>query len=59
MIGGNVVSADMHFYDINRCNYFAGQMSKRYGQGNFPPDQSVLAYCKPKLVDTSTVKVYK
>ena len=59
MIGGNEVSRDMHFYSIIRCNYFAGQMSKRYGRGTLPPEQSVLAYCKPKLVDTSRVKVYE
>lgn len=59
MIGGNEVSRDMHFYSITRCNYFAGQMSKRYGQGPILPEQRVLAYCKPKLVDTSRVKVYE
>lgn len=59
MIGGNEVSRDMHFYNVTRCNYFAGQLSKRYGQGKIPPEQGVLAYCKPKLVDTSRVKVYE
>ena len=59
MIGGKEVSRDMHFYSVNRCNYFASQLSRRYGKGVVPPDQAVLVYCKPKLVDTSRVKVYE
>jgi hypothetical protein len=61
MIGGKEISRDMHFYSIVRCNYFAGQVSKRYGHPRvgLPPEQSVLAYCKPKLVDTSRVQVYE
>ena len=56
MIDGKVVSADMHFWSIERCNYFAAQMVKRYGRGKIPDEQSSFAYCKPKLVDTSKIK---
>lgn len=58
MIGGQTVSRDMHFINVERCNYFASQLSKRYGKGSFPPEQNVLAYCLPKLVDTSTIQLY-
>lgn len=56
MIDNNVVSSDMHFWSIDRCNYFAGQLVKRYGRGKIPADQGVFAYCKPKLVNTDKIK---
>jgi len=54
-------SGDMYFYDINRCNYFAKQVSKRYGNyyGSFVDAKDrVTAYCVPKLVDSSKIQIY-
>ena len=55
-------SNDMHFRSIDRCNHFAAEVSRRFGSRpdiryNHPDDQ-VTAYCVPKYVDTSKVRVY-
>ncbi len=46
-----LISNDMYFYDINRCNYFAEQVSKRYGNYRYrdflDPRDRVTSYCKP------------
>lgn len=56
------VSRDMYFYDINRCNYFASQVSKRYGNYSYSslidPKDRVTAYCLPKYIDTSNMTIY-
>jgi hypothetical protein len=55
-------SGDMHFQSITECNYFASQVSKRYG--NYTSSQyidqkdRVTAYCVPRRVDPEIVKVY-
>ena len=55
-------SGDMYFYNINDCNYYAEQISKRYGNysyhGYLDPQDRVTAYCLPKFVNTSKVNVY-
>tara|TARA_Y100000592_G_scaffold16559_1_gene24698 strand:- start:11127 stop:11285 length:159 start_codon:yes stop_codon:yes gene_type:complete len=52
----------MYFYDINECNFFAKQVSKRYGNYGFAdymdPKDRVTAYCVPKQVDPEIIKVY-
>lgn len=60
LIGGNVSSQDMHFWDIERCNYFAASVSKRYGnhKSYVPAEHMVISYCKPVLVDPNKVLVY-
>ena len=30
-----MVSKDMYFYDIQRCNWFASQLTKRYGNYSY------------------------
>lgn len=56
------VSSDMYFRNINECNYFAQQVSKRYGNYYYrdylDPKDRVTAYCVPKYIDTSNVRVY-
>ena len=55
-------SADMHFYSVTECNYFASEVSKRYGNYSFSQyideKDRVTAYCVPRRVDPEIVKVY-
>lgn len=54
LMDGKVVSSDMHFWSIERCNYFAAATVKRYG--SLPKEKAAGAYCKPKLVDVNKIK---
>jgi len=55
-------SGNMYFYTVTECNYFAAQVSKRYGNYGYSqyidPKDRVTAYCVPRQVDPETVKVY-
>ena len=55
-------SADMYFYSVTECNYFASQVSKRYGNYSYSQyideRDRVTAYCVPRRVDPEPVKVY-
>jgi hypothetical protein len=55
-------SGDMYFWDIDRCNYFASQVTKRYGnyKHSYIMDSKdrVTAYCVPRYVEIGKVKVY-
>lgn len=59
-----LISNDMYFYSINRCNFFAQELSKRYGNYNhidlIDPRDRVTAYCKPVYTNPSAkgIKVY-
>ena len=57
-----IVSKDMYFYSIDRCNYFASQVSKRYGNYKYSqyidPKDRVTAYCLPKYLDGSKLTIY-
>jgi len=61
-MGDKLVSNDMMFYDINRCNYFASRMTKTSGNygyyHNMPVDKKRTAYCVPRLVDQAKHKIY-
>ena len=52
----------MYFYDINRCNYFASQVVKRYGNYSYqslvPNKHKATAYCKPVYIRKDTVGLY-
>ena len=52
----------MYFASIDRCNYFASQLAKRYGNyGSYhsvPKEHKATAYCKPKFVDLDKTLVY-
>ena len=52
-----LMSADMHFMSVTECNYFAAEVSKRYGNYLDPKDR-VTAYCVPKYVEKGSVEVY-
>lgn len=56
MLGDTTISKDMHFFDINRCNYFASQTVKRYGNySSVTPDKRATAYCTPVLVSMTDI----
>lgn len=52
----------MYFWNIDRCNYFASEITKRYGNYRYydylEPEDRVTAYCVPKYIDTQKVRVY-
>ena len=55
-------SGNMYFYSVTECNYFASQVSKRYGNCGssslIDPKDRVTAYCIPRQVDAKVTKVY-
>lgn len=55
-------SGNMYFYSVTECNYFASQVSKRYGNYQYSQyldaKDRVTAYCVPRKVDSEQVKVY-
>jgi len=57
-----LVSADMYFYSIDDCNYFASQTVKRYGNYKYLDRMSAkhkaTAYCVPKYIEKDSVRVY-
>ena len=63
LLGDNIVSNDMYFYDINRCNYFASKVVMRYGNYKnlsfVPKEHQATAYCTPKYVNPKNVPVYR
>jgi len=56
------VSNDMYFWNIERCNFFAKELSKRYGNYQYrnlvDPKDRVTAYCVPKYVNPDNVRIY-
>jgi len=55
LIGGDVQSNDMYFRSVTECNFFAAQVTKRYGNYTYyssvPKEHKVTAYCKPVKVN--------
>ena len=53
-------SNKMHFRDLTECNFFARNLSKRYGTHRdmryIDKRDRVTAYCVPKRVDPNRVK---
>jgi hypothetical protein len=54
----NLVSNDMYFYDIDRCNYFASRITREYGNSYYYKGSNITAYCLPKLVGKD-VRIYE
>jgi len=52
----------MYFEDINRCNFFAKELARRYGNFRFDDwidsRDRVTTYCVPKYLKRGTVEVY-
>ena len=57
-----LISGDMYFYDINECNWYVSQVSKRYGNYKYSsyldPKDRVTAYCVPKHIKEDSVRIY-
>ena len=54
-VEGELVSNDMYFYDIERCNFFASRISREYGSSGYYRKRSkITAYCLPKYVSEDT-----
>lgn len=64
VMNGQTISKDMYFADIQRCNWFASQLTKRYGNYSYrdlvPQELRATAYCRPVYVDTSNegIQIY-
>ena len=52
----------MYFRNVERCNYFASQVVKRYGNYKHsslvPPRHKATAYCKPVYISDKTETLY-
>lgn len=64
VLGGKVQGGTpMYFYDIERCNFFASQVVKRYGNYSrailIPQEHKATAYCKPVYVEEAAANPYK
>lgn len=53
-----LVSDDMYFWSVLDCNYFASQLTKRYGFKTDAHKDLGTAYCVPKLVNSKEVTIY-
>ena len=57
-----LASNDMYFWSIERCNYFASNISKRYGNyglsAYLDSEDRITSYCITKYVDAEGVKIY-
>lgn len=57
-----LISNDMYFYSIDRCNYFASQLAKRYGNYSHNDYMDIrdriTVYCIPKQIDPNKIEVY-
>ena len=55
VLGGKIQSQDMYFRSVVDCNFFASQVTKRYGNyqhySGVPSEHKVTAYCKPVKVN--------
>jgi len=63
LLGGNKVGGQpMYFSSIQTCNWYAGQLVKRYGNYGYssmvPEEHKATAYCKPVWLDKTKVLVY-
>ena len=43
-----LISNDMFFRDLNECNWYAKEITKRYG----------TAYCLPKYLKEDSIRIY-
>ena len=62
ILGGKEQSDPMYFYDVNRCNYFASRIVKRFGNygslSAVPDKHKATAYCKPVWIESTTPGLY-
>jgi hypothetical protein len=57
-----LVSGDAYFASITTCNFYAAQVSKRYGNYGavdwMDSRDRVTAYCVPKYIKKGSIEVY-
>lgn len=57
-----LVSENMYFRSVTDCNFFASQITKRYGNYSYKdyidPRDRVTAYCVPKYLKKGSVEIY-
>jgi hypothetical protein len=57
-----LISNDMYFRSILNCNFYASEVSKRYGNFQYHDwmdnRDRVTAYCVPKYIKSGSVEVY-
>jgi len=57
-----LISNDLYFNSIVNCNFFAAEVSRRYGNYThsawIDPRDRVTAYCVPKYMKKGSVEVY-
>ena len=57
-----LASGDMYFKSITTCNFFAAEVSKRYGTYRhldwMDERDRVTAYCVPKYIKEGVIEVY-
>lgn len=57
-----LISETMYFRSVTECNFFASELSKRFGNYRYysfvDSRDKVTAYCVPRLVDESSVEIY-
>jgi hypothetical protein len=55
-----LISNDMYFRNVNTCNYFAKELSKRYSTYAMVDNRDkATAYCLPKYVsEGSGIEIY-
>lgn len=61
LVNGQIVSSDMFFYDINRCNYFANAIVRGKAEKTLnykPRGVALAAYCVPRRADATKVRPY-
>jgi hypothetical protein len=61
LVNGQVQSADMYFYDVHRCNFFANAIVRGKVERtlNYEPRGIALAaYCLPRRADPEKVRPY-
>ena len=61
LVNGQVQSADMWFYDIHRCNFFANAIVRGKVERTLnyePRGVALAAYCLPRRADPAKVRPY-
>lgn len=53
-----LVSNNMYFFDVKRCNYFAKELENQYGNSKKYDQHNTVIYCLPKLVNSKEVTIY-
>lgn len=57
-----LISNDMYFRSVTDCNFYAKELTKRYGNYQYidrmDSRDRVTAYCVPKYIKKDSIEVY-